>query len=149
MEGQQNVRFGLRGIKEESFSLANDQIIDGNINVANLQYKYSTVTEISPKEDKILIRASLSYFSSEVHYFALVITMEYFVENLRGVVSYNLDSRQVSFNPNLIPTFLNITCGTVRGILAEKVKGKTISQFPLPLLPLAALEKNNNITIKD
>lgn len=149
MEEQQNVKFGLKSINEESCRFANDSILNGNIEVSCLQYKYFTVTEVFPKEDTIVVHASLRYFSSKNNYFELEMSLEFFVNNLRGVVSYNQDSREITFSPNLIPTFLNTTCGTVRGILAEKVKGKSIERFPLPLLPLAMLEKNNNISVRD
>ena len=148
MDNTQKFRIGLRSIQEISYHCADDNVLSSGIDIDKLQYKYYTETVISPQENSISVKAILHYFSSENDYAKLEVLLNFFADRLNEIISYNKDTREISLNPDIIPTFLNITCGTVRGIFAEKTKGNNLSNYPVPLINPAALTSNNRIVIK-
>lgn len=142
-----DIRFGLRSIHEDSFSCADESTLHEDIPVESLQYRYGTTTTINISENVIIIQAEINYFTSAINLIELKVSLLFQVDSLNSIISYNSETREISFTPDILPTFLSITCGTIRGILHEKVKGNSLEGYPLPLISMPALTKNNNIIV--
>lgn len=148
-ESTNQLRLGLNKIEEKSCNFADAVVLEKEIPVNTLQYCYCTNSEINIASDSIIISASIKYFSSSVTYVDFTVALSFYVENLEQIVVYKEDSKEISFRSDILPSFLNITCGTVRGMLAEKVKNNSLSKYPVPLLSLEILMKNNHIIVKN
>lgn len=148
-ESTNQLRLGLNKIEEKSCNFADAVVLEKEIPVNTLQYCYCTNSEINIASDSIIISASIKYFSSSVTYVDFTVALSFYVENLEQIVVYKEDSKEISFRSDILPAFLNITCGTVRGMLAEKVKNNSLSKYPVPLLSLEILMKNNHIIVKN
>lgn len=141
------VRFGLRSIQETSFVAAEDSVLSSVIPVESLQFQYSTRTEISIPKNTIKVISFVKFFSGKVIYVELVVDFIFFVDDFDSIATYNGDSNEITFEPDLMPTFLGIVCGTMRGMLVEKVKNSSLSQYPIPLMGMDILKKYNTIAI--
>lgn len=122
-------------------------MLPDEIQVEKLQFRYGTKTEIRISENTIMMSASVRFYSGNVVYVDLTTDFMFFVEDLDSVVTYKEETSEISFEPDLLPTFLSVACGTMRGILYDKVKETSLGNYPIPLLGIDLLTKNNMISI--
>ena len=143
MEKENRISFSLISIKEEKFELAEVNILSVN----DLRVLYLIETEIHPDEAFVYVRAGIRYSKDEDKICECILGIRFAIENFHSVISIDEGSKRINFTSNLIPTFLGLTYGALRGALYERVKDTPMESFPLPLISMPELEKNNHFKV--
>ena len=65
---------------------------------------------------------------------------EFEVKNLRQFIVFN-DNQSITVN-HIMPHFLSVAVGTMRGILVVKTAGTNLSKYPLPMIDVNQLNAN-------
>lgn len=143
MEKENRVSFSLVSIKEEKFEIAE---IAG-ISASDLRVLYLIETEIHPDDEFVYVRAGIRYSKADDKICECILGIRFAIEDFHSVISIDEGSKKINFTSNLIPTFLGLTYGALRGALFERVKGTSMESFPLPLISLPELEKNNHFKV--
>ena len=69
------------------------------------------------------------------------------IDNMTRFVIIDKNNNRLNFKADLIPTFLNVAIGGLRGVLYEKTKGSVLSKYPLPLVDMRDVMKWNTFHV--
>ena len=142
METEKRVLFTLESIQEEKFVQS-----DAAILAESLQVQYLIETEVHPGKECVVVRAGVRYLVEERMACEMVLAVRFSIADYPSVVSIDESGKKINFTSNIIPTFLGMTFGALRGALYEKVKGTQLEAYPLPPMALADLEKMNHFKV--
>ena len=142
MEAEKRVLFKLESIQEEKFSKS-----DASVSKEVLRVQYLVETEVHPANDNIVVRSGVRYLVEESIVCEMVLAIKFSIAEFHSVVSIDTASKKISFTSNIIPTFLGITYGALRGALFERVKDTTWESYPLPPMSATELEKINHFRV--
>lgn len=143
MEADNRISFSLVSIQEESFK-AKESV---SPSLEELRVQYLIETEVHPEVEFIYVRAGIRYGVDGAIICECVLGIKFTIDSFASVVSIDEASKKINFTSNLIPTFLGITYGALRGALFEHVKGTPLEAFPLPLISMDELEKGNHFQV--
>ena len=131
------IQFRLDRIEELTYS------ISGNsaeiINQDNLGVQFLVQTFLNKEANLVKLKVGAKYNLAETT-----------ILNLELLFVFNIDTenKQLKFNADLIPTFINVAIGGMRGVLFEKTKGTVFAKYPLPLVDLQELIKHNTFHVE-
>ena len=141
MAEERKITFSLQSIHEETFEMK----VKSSIN--ELRVHHLMETELHPKEETLYVRSGIRYSDEEDVLCECVIGIQFGLEDFNSIIHIDEDSKRINFSSSFIPTFLNMTYGTLRGVLFEKVKDTYLSSYPLPPISMQELEKLNHFRI--
>ena len=142
MAEERKITFSLKSIHEENFVMKEESPVQ------ELRVYHLMETEIHPLEEKLYVRSGIRYSNEEdVVLCECVIGIQFGLEDFNSVIHIDEDSKRINFSSSFIPTFLNMTYGTLRAVLFEKVKDTYLSSYPLPPISMQELEKLNHFRI--
>jgi hypothetical protein len=142
MEAEKRVSFKLDSIQEEKF--VNN---DAPVSAEALLVHYLIETEVRPVNEKVVVRTGVRYSVEGRIVCEMVLSIQFGIAEYHSLVSIDEGSKKISFTSNIVPTFLSMTYGTLRGALYERVKGTQWEAYPLPPMSLADLEKMNHFRV--
>lgn len=143
MESENRISFSLVSLQEERFELRPE----ANPTLDDLRIQYLVESEIHPDEEYIYVRTGIRYRVEETVVCECVLGMKFSIDSFHSVISIDESSKKINFTSNLMPTFLNMTYGALRGALYERVKDTPMESFPLPLISMQELEKSNHFQV--
>ena len=77
----------------------------------------------------------MSYGEDEMVLATNSIAVDFFLSSLPEQTPESIETNQ----PGLMDSLLQVTVGTLRGVLMKNLKGTPLEPFPLPLIPLSTL----------
>ena len=95
------------------------------------------------------IKVGTKYDIQEVSVLNLELLFVFGINNIDNLVSVDRDNMKLNFKADLIPTFINVAIGGMRGVLYEKVKSTKLEAYPLPLIDLQELIKQNTFHVEE
>jgi len=136
------VTYYLKSLDEVSTSL-NYDFDYGNVNIDALKYKYAFRVYPLKEQSCIGVNFVINIHSEDVS--TLLAHEEvrclFIVEPFDDFVTgYGEDSIEVT-NPKLIDTFINISIGAARGVMAKSLKGTPLAKCVFPLVPMSAIKE--------
>lgn len=106
------------------------------------QLRYYLAHEILTKPDeeslRIKLKAIVSYGEDEMVLATNSIAVDFFLSSLPEQTPESIETNQ----PGLMDSLLQVTVGTLRGVLMKNLKGTPLEPFPLPLIPLSFFRQN-------
>lgn len=143
METANKISFSLVSIHEEMFEVSDI----GSSTIKEVNVQYLVETEVHPVDGMIYVRTGIRYRKEESVICECILGVRFAIKDFDTVVTIDEDSKKINFTSNLMPTFLNITYGALRGALYERVKNSPLESFPLPLMSMSELEINNRYRV--
>ena len=140
------IRFGIDAIEEQSFKLA-DPIPEG-IRAERLKLRYLIETEVLRSEEKVKVTAGVLYALEEEPVCELLVASFFNLNPFSEIVDVDESRKTVSFKSAVLQTLLGTAFGILRGVLFEKTKGSPLKAFPLPLIPMSALDEMNRFRVE-
>lgn len=134
-----NIQLRLASVSEVSFMMSPGKVGD-NINPDSMKIGFST--QIQPDIDHdlfVLIFGTRYELENEVVLESLY-KFEFKVKELKQFIIFN-DNHSITVN-HIMPHFLNVAVGTMRGILVVKTAGTNLSKYPLPMIDVNQLNAN-------
>lgn len=143
-EKKQEVTISIIDILETSFKF-NASYNYTNFTANNLALEFEHKFSVNLDENKFGVEISISYIDSRdrTHLSELSVLFNFCVMNLKELIE--VDEQGIKTKDNsLIINLLNVSTGTIRGILYSKLKGTPLDKFPLPLIPTNFFHNINN-----
>lgn len=134
-----NIQLRLASVSEVSFMMSPGKVGD-NISPDSMKIGFST--QIQPDIDHdlfVLIFGTRYELENEVVLESLY-KFEFEVKKLKQFIIFN-DNQSITVN-NIMPHFLSVAVGTMRGILVVKTAGTNLSKYPLPMIDVNQLNAN-------
>jgi len=150
MNTETNILFSLESIEEILYSISScDSMAHTCINRETLRVQFMTQTFLNIKNNQVKIKVGTKYDIQEVSVLNLELLFVFGINNIDNLVSVDRDNMKLNFKADLIPTFINVAIGGMRGVLYEKVKSTILEAYPLPLIDLQELIKQNTFHVEE
>lgn len=143
MDAERKISFFLVSLQEEKFE-TKEVVVKKD---SEIRVQYLVETEIHPDDEFVYVRTGVRYLLEDSIVCECILGIKFGIEEFQTVVSIDEANKRINFSSNIVPTFLNITYGALRGALYERVKNTSFELFPLPLISMPELEKNNHFKV--
>lgn len=147
MSADKNISFSLRSIEEMLYNIS--LIEQTHIDKDNLRVQFMTQTFLDIKNNLVKIKVGTKYNAQEISILNLELLFTFSIDNINNLVSVDKKDMLLNFKADLIPTFINIAIGGMRGVLYEKAKSTKLKEFPLPLVDIREVLKNNSFHLEE
>lgn len=135
-EIEANIQIQLLSINEIHFMMSPDKM-DNKLD--DVRVGFSNNVELDSGKDRISIVFGVRYIKGEEILLESVYRFGFAVKNLKTFV-VKKDENVITIK-NLVPHFLNVAIGTMRGILVVKTAGTSLSKMILPIFDSTELSK--------
>ncbi len=129
----------LASVSEVSFMMSPGKVGD-NINPEDMQMGFSSQIQPDINSDCFTLNFGVRYELSGAVVMESVYSFVFEVKNLKQFVVFN-DNQSITVN-HLMPHFLSVAIGTMRGILVVKTAGTNLAKYPLPMIDVNTLNSN-------
>ncbi len=146
MEKENMIQFRLDHIEELAYTL-NLNGVSEDINGENLGIQFIAQTFINEGDRQVKLRIGTKYNLAETNILGLELMFVFRIDNMARFVIIDKNNNRLNFKADLIPTFLNVAIGGLRGVLYEKTKGSVLSKYPLPLVDMRDVMKWNTFHV--
>ncbi len=138
-ENNVNIQMRLASVSEVSFMMSPGKVGD-NINPEDMQMGFSSQIQPDINSDCFTLNFGVRYELSGAVVMESVYSFVFEVKNLKQFVVFN-DNQSITVN-HLMPHFLSVAVGTMRGILVVKTAGTNLAKYPLPMIDVNTLNSN-------
>lgn len=128
----------LTSVNEVSFMMSPGKI-PPEFELDNMQVGFSNRVIQEESEDNISIEFGVQYVFLGEPVLECVYKFTFNVLNLADYIE-EIDGTLVI--KDLMPHFLSVAAGTMRGIILAKTAGTVLAKYPLPMIDIAQLNKN-------
>lgn len=147
MDMEKTIRFRLDRIEELAYTL-NLNSVPENINGDLLYIQFICQTFLNESSGEVKLRVGTKYNLADVNIMSLELMFIFYIDDMASFVTIDKEENQLNFKADLIPTFMNVAFGGMRGVLYEKTKGSVLSKYPLPLIDMADIMKWNTFHVE-
>jgi hypothetical protein len=137
MSGQnKNITIKLLTVSEVRFLMSTDKI-NGDLRPEDLKIGFSNQLEPDVDNDRISIVFGVRYILEGEIVLESIYKFSFFVKDLSQYIIFNDDNNLTI--THIMPHFLSVAVGTMRGILVVKTAGTDFSKYPLPIIDINKL----------
>lgn len=140
MSTTENIQMRLLSVNEVSFSMDLSKV-DENINPDDLQIGFANQIIPDIEKNTISIIFGVQYVYETKKVLDCIYKFSFEVMDLNRFVVVDGDNITISY---IMPHFLSVIIGTMRGILVVRTAGTLFAKYPLPMFDVNAL--NNSLS---
>jgi hypothetical protein len=111
--------------------------INGDLRPEDLKIGFSNQLEPDVDNDRISIVFGVRYILEGEIVLESIYKFSFFVKDLSQYIIFNDDNNLTI--THIMPHFLSVAVGTMRGILVVKTAGTDFSKYPLPIIDINKL----------
>lgn len=138
-ENNVSIQIRLASVSEVSFMMSPSMINDG-VNPESIKLGFSNQIQPDIENNKISLTFGTRYELDGKVILESVYRFEFEVVNLAQFITFH-DNNSITIT-HIMPHFLSVAVGTMRGILVVKTAGTGFSRFPLPMIDPNQLNEN-------
>ena len=139
MADENNIQMKLLSVDEVRFMMSSDAI-DESTNPENIKIGFSNGIDPDVERDRFSMIFGVRYMVDNELILESVYRFTFEVVDLVRFVTFNQD-QSITIN-HLMPHFLSVAVGTMRGILVAKTAGTAFTLYPLPIIDINQLNEN-------
>lgn len=130
-ENNTNIQMRLTSVNEVSFMMSPGRIAN-DVSPESIQIGFSNQIQPDVDNDKIALIFGTRYELNGEVVLECIYRFEFEVINLVQFITLH-DNNSITIT-HVMPHFLSVAIGTMRGILVVKTAGTNFSKFPLPMI---------------
>lgn len=134
-----NIQMRLVSVNEVSFMMSPGKIAD-NVNPKSIQLGFSNQIQPDIENNKISLIFGARYELEGEVVLECIYRFEFEVLNLAQFITVH-ENNSITIT-HIMPHFISVAIGTMRGILVVKTAGTNFSKFPLPMIDSNQLNAN-------
>lgn len=134
-----NIQMRLVSVGEVSFMMAPGKVGD-DVSPDSMKIGFSTQIQPDVQNDIFVLLFGTRYELNGEVVLESIYKFVFEVKNLAQFVVFN-DNQSITVN-HIMPHFLSVAVGTMRGILVVKTAGTNFSNYPLPMIDVNQLNSN-------
>lgn len=139
MADEKNIPMKLLSVDEIRFMMSSDAI-DEKTDADSIQIGFSNGVEPDSENDMFNMVFGIRYVIGDSVILESVYRFSFAVVNLAQYITINED-KSITIT-HLMPHFLSVAVGTMRGILVVKTAGTAFARYPLPIIDVNKLNEN-------
>lgn len=136
MAQNNKVQMKLESVTEEKFLMSPSSLND-NIDAKKVQLGFLNQVFPDIENDKMVINFGARYVYKDEVVLESIYKYTFSVEDLKKYVSFHEDNGVTV--DHIMPHFLSVAVGTMRGILVVRTAGTVFSKYPIPMIDIAQL----------
>lgn len=134
-----NIQMRLVSVGEVSFMMSSGKVGD-DVSPDSMKIGFSTQIQPDVQNDIFVLLFGTRYELNGEVVLESIYKFVFEVKNLAQFVVFN-DNQSITVN-HIMPHFLRVAVGTMRGILVVKTAGTNFSNYPLPMIDVNQLNSN-------
>lgn len=134
-----NIQMRLVSVGEVSFMMSPGKVGD-DVSPDSMKIGFSTQIQPNVQNDIFILLFGTRYELNGEVVLESIYKFVFEVKNLAQFVVFN-DNQSITVN-HIMPHFLSVAVGTMRGILVVKTAGTNFSNYPLPMIDVNQLNAN-------
>ncbi len=134
-----NIQMRLVSVGEVSFMMSPGKVGD-DVSPDSMKIGFSTQIQPDVQNDIFVLLFGTRYELNGEVVLESIYKFVFEVKNLAQFVVFN-DNQSITVN-HIMPHFLSVAVGTMRGILVVKTAGTNFSNYPLPMIDVNQLNAN-------
>lgn len=134
-----NIQMRLVSVGEVSFMMSPGKVGD-DVSPDSMKIGFSTQIQPDVQNDIFVLLFGTRYELNGEVVLESIYKFVFEVKNLAQFVVFN-DNQSITVN-HVMPHFLSVAVGTMRGILVVKTAGTNFSNYPLPMIDVNQLNAN-------
>ena len=134
-----NIQMRLVSVGEVSFMMSPGKVGD-DVSPDSMKIGFSTQIQPDVQNDIFVLLFGTRYELNGEVVLESIYKFVFEVKNLAQFVGFN-DNQSITVN-HIMPHFLSVAVGTMRGILVVKTAGTNFSNYPLPMIDVNQLNAN-------
>ena len=134
-----NIQMRLVSVGEVSFMMSPGKVGD-DVSPDSMKIGFSTRIQPDVQNDIFVLLFGTRYELNGEVVLESIYKFVFEVKNLAQFVVFN-DNQSITVN-HIMPHFLSVAVGTMRGILVVKTAGTNFSNYPLPMIDVNQLNSN-------
>lgn len=134
-----NIQMRLVSVNEISFMMYPSKVGD-DVNPETIQLRFSSQIQPNVENDRFTLVFGVHYELAEEAVLESVYEFLFEVKDLKKFIVFS-DNQNITVN-HIMPHFLSVAVGTMRGIMVVKTAGTNLSKYPLPMLDVNKLNAN-------
>ena len=134
-----NIQMRLVSVGEVSFMMSPGKVGD-DVSPDSMKIGFSTQIQPDVQNDIFVLLFGTRYELNGEVVLESIYKFIFEVKNLAQFVVFN-DNQSITVN-HIMPHFLSVAVGTMRGILVVKTAGTNFSNYPLPMIDVNQLNSN-------
>lgn len=143
MDANANIEFGLKSVAVLLFEQTDNAELLDSVTPETLGVQFITQTLVERETGQVGVKAGVKYVFGKIEIFRLETLTAFEIKDIASVISIDRQQKRINFSVDIVPTFLNVAIGTLRGILVEKMAGTPLGKYPLPLIDSNLLVERN------
>lgn len=137
MKEKENVRLTLESVTESNFRMS-PNLFDETAG-KDMRLGFSNIVDIDVANNSVKLTFGVIYSQHKNTIVECVYDFIFSVSNLQSFIEH--DSKGSMVLNGIMPHFLSVAVGTMRGILVAKTAGTIISRFPIPIINVNQLNE--------
>ena len=137
-----NIQMRLVSVGEVSFMMSPGKVGD-DVSPDSMKIGFSTQIQPNVQNDMFVLLFGTRYELNGEVVLESIYRFVFEVMTLAQFVVFN-DNQSITVN-HIMPHFLSVAVGTMRGILVVKTAGTNLSNYPLPMIDVNQLNANLSI----
>ena len=138
-ESNGNIQMRLISVNEVSFMMLPGKITE-EVLPENIKLGFSSQIQPEVENNKIALVFGVKYELEEDELLECVYRFEFEVRDLAQFITIE-DNDNITIT-YIMPQFVSVALGTMRGILVVKTAGTNLSKYPLPIIDPMQLTQN-------
>jgi hypothetical protein len=137
-----NINYALRKITETEFRFNYDfDYSSFDPKELGFQLGQNIKAELNESLLKVSFTVIYIYSDNEIELARNSVCLDFYLDPINDVIKLDENDNVITGQEDLIDTFLNITIGTLRGIMMKNLKNTPLEQYYLPLIPRKFFQK--------
>lgn len=104
-----------------------------------LVFQFKVSATINVAKETVAVFVSIRYRFENADLFQAGAKVVFEVSSLDEMVSHDKGNNTVTFSYDIIPTLVNASYGTLRGVVYKETKNTPLEKYPIPLMPMKVL----------
>lgn len=145
---ENNIQYSLLSIEDCAFT-DNSRTKEGaeKVSPQTLGFQYKLTTSLNMQDNTITVLPQVRYTFRDRELLEAGVAYRFGISDLHAVADIDSEGKKVRLNTIFISTLVGIAFSGLRGIVYEKTKGGVLESYPVPIVTMDALLKNNAIGI--
>ena len=149
MDKQKSYQVRLLSVDENQvLNYLGNRSIDG-LNEETLVFQFKLDTKLKLINRMVAIRTAIKYVFEGKDLLQVENTLAFEVDRLEEIVTKNEENGTLSFSVDILPTFISVAFGTLRGMVYKETKGTVLENYPIPLISMETLKEKNVIVVEE
>ena len=149
MEQDKQINMQLLSVKETAVKNSCGGKDLSNLTPDNLFFQFKIEIKINRLKETITVLTGAKYSYNNQELLLVESNTEFKVEQLKEIVTQNPDKNEINFSFDIIPVLLNISYGTLRGIVYKETQNGPLEAYPMPMIPTKVLTEKSYISIEE